>query len=195
MASRPFKSALNNGLLQRVNSCPSLIPRSGPRQDRASGPGLPRAHALRPDDLFTPEDRAYLRDRLPLYELSFSLVLPPSYVGEAIVRLRRGDSRASRFWEKLLDEVERANSAWSIARAYIAVLVAQTTLAAWAFAALASAPARLAVLAVNAVACVWCVTVAFEMLHGRYTAVDADEQELHDLLGGRSPWRHQPPSG
>ncbi|PHH90915.1 hypothetical protein CDD83_2292 [Cordyceps sp. RAO-2017] len=61
-----------------------------------------------------------------------------------------------------------------------------SALVACAYALLASAAARLALLAANGLACLWSATVLGEALHARYTAVRAEEQELHDLLGRAS---------
>ncbi|GJN70533.1 hypothetical protein VFPFJ_08973 [Purpureocillium lilacinum] len=152
---------------------------------------------------------ADLAQRLAERYRGFALVLPRSYVDEAIARWRGEQPRASRFWEKVLDEVEKANSAWSIVRLWIVLFVAQSTLVAYAFRYLPSAISRsgggsengllggfggggggaammaqVALLAANALAYVWSTTVMVEMLHARYTHVKAEEQELHDLLGG-----------
>ncbi|KAM4058065.1 hypothetical protein HRG_010981 [Hirsutella rhossiliensis] len=127
---------------------------------------------------------AVLAQRLADRYRRFRLVLPPSYIDEAVARWRRRGLRASRFWDGLLDEVERANTAWSILRLFILASVVQSTLVACAFALLTAAPARLALLAASALACVWSATVAGERLHACCVAADDDEQELHDLLGG-----------
>jgi len=49
---------------------------------------------------------ADLAQRLAERYRGFALVLPRSYVDEAIARWRGEQPRASRFWEKVLDEVE-----------------------------------------------------------------------------------------
>ncbi|POR35791.1 Uncharacterized protein TPAR_03994 [Tolypocladium paradoxum] len=126
---------------------------------------------------------AVLAQRLAERYRGFRLVLPPSYVDAAIARWQGEQPRASRFWEKALDEVEKANSAWSVVRLWILLSVIQSTLVACAFSAL-PAPARVVLLVANALAHVWSTTVMCEMLHARYVDVKADEQELHDLLGG-----------
>ncbi|KAJ6443054.1 NADH-cytochrome b5 reductase [Purpureocillium lavendulum] len=152
---------------------------------------------------------ADLAQRLAERYRRFRLVLPRSYVDEAIARWRGEQPRASRFWEKVLDEVEKANSAWSIVRLWIMLFVVQSTLVALAFrhiipgsastglglglgggsgsgsgSAAAATAAQVALLAANALAYTWSTTVMGEMLHARYMDGKAEEQELHDLLGG-----------
>lgn len=39
-------------------------------------------------------------------------------------------------------------------------------------------------MAANAVSYAWSAAVLWEMAHARYFATKADEQELHDLMGG-----------
>ncbi|KAK7420185.1 hypothetical protein QQZ08_010541 [Neonectria magnoliae] len=110
------------------------------------------------------------------------VVLSDGFVDRVVAR-HAGIQRPSRFWERVLDEVERANASWSFARVWILICTVQSTLVVLASGLLPPA-ARTALAATNALACMWSAAVLWEKVHARYFAAKADEQELHDLMGG-----------
>jgi hypothetical protein len=112
----------------------------------------------------------------------FRLVLPRTYV-EVIIQRAQNEPRASKFWEKVLDEVERVNKAWALVPLWVLAFAIQSSIVAVAFQCLPST-GQLALLLANGLAYLWSTTVLCEMLHHRYSEIKADEQELHDLMGG-----------
>ena len=78
---------------------------------------------------------------------------------------------------------QRANSSWSLARLWILIFAIQSSLvmlSSW----LLPPAARTALTAASTLGHGWSVTVLWELMNARYFAVKADEQELHDLMGG-----------
>ncbi|KAI9171843.1 hypothetical protein HJFPF1_01334 [Paramyrothecium foliicola] len=114
----------------------------------------------------------------------FKLLLPRSYV-EAIISRSQNEHRPSKFWESVLEEVERSNKAWAVVPFWVLVFVVQSSLVAMAF-QLLPASAQIVLLLANGLAYLWSTTVMCEMLQARYVQVKTDEQELHDLMGGLS---------
>ncbi|KPM43367.1 hypothetical protein AK830_g3166 [Neonectria ditissima] len=111
-----------------------------------------------------------------------SVVLSDGFV-DAVLARHAGIRRPSRFWERVLDEVEIANASWSFIRLWILICITQSIIIILASTLLAPA-AQTALAAANVFACMWYTTVLWEKVHARYFAAKADEQELHDLMGG-----------
>ncbi|KAH6999865.1 hypothetical protein EDB80DRAFT_884206 [Ilyonectria destructans] len=111
------------------------------------------------------------------------IVLSDQFIKGVISRHAGGIKRRSRFWETVLDEVEKANASWSLTRLWILIFSIQSTFVISVSWPLPQA-AQTAFMAANAVSYTWSATVLWEMAHARYSATKADEQELHDLMGG-----------
>ncbi|KAK5992897.1 hypothetical protein PT974_06322 [Cladobotryum mycophilum] len=125
---------------------------------------------------------ATLAQRLANRYHNFRLALPKSYMEESISRWQ-SEPRASKFWEKVLEQVEKGNNTYMIARLWILLFIVQSSLVALAMRLLPT-PGQIALLVANALAFIWSTTVMCEMLHANYTKVNVDEQELHDIIGG-----------
>jgi hypothetical protein len=112
----------------------------------------------------------------------FNLVLPRSYI-ETIITQNQSETRTSKFWEKVLNEVERSNQTWVVVPFWALLFIVQSSLVALAFQLLPTT-GQLALLVANGLAYTWSITLMCETLHSRYTGVKTDDQELHDLMGG-----------
>jgi hypothetical protein len=132
-----------------------------------------------------------------------NIVLSDRFLRSILMR-HASIQRPSRFWEKVLDEIEvsprpssgsmsslgkltikfpqRANASWSLTRIWILLSVTQSALAVL-IAKLLPPSAQTGVMLANAAAYVWSATMQWHMVHSRYVAVKTDEQELHDLMG------------
>lgn len=82
-----------------------------------------------------------------------------------------------------LTVTQKANNAWSIARLWVVLFLIQSSLVSVAFNLLPRA-GQIVLLIANALAYLWSITVLCETLHARYVGCNAEEQELHDLIGG-----------
>ncbi|KAH6977074.1 hypothetical protein BKA56DRAFT_673936 [Ilyonectria sp. MPI-CAGE-AT-0026] len=111
------------------------------------------------------------------------IVLSDQFIKSVISRHAGSIERRSRFWETVLDEVEKANASWSLTRLWILIFSIQSTFVISVSWPLPQA-AQTALMAANAVSYTWSAAVLWEMAHARYFATKADEQELHDLMGG-----------
>ncbi|KAF7543447.1 hypothetical protein G7Z17_g10727 [Cylindrodendrum hubeiense] len=124
-----------------------------------------------------------LATRLAKRYCGCKIVLSDRFVESVLSRHADGLKRPSRFWETVLDEVERANASWSLARLWILFCVIQSALVifiSW----LLPPTAQSTLMVANALADIWSAAVLWERVHARYFATKGDEQELHDLMGG-----------
>ncbi|OAQ73449.2 hypothetical protein VFPPC_01152 [Pochonia chlamydosporia 170] len=127
---------------------------------------------------------AELAQRLSDKYKRFTLILPWSYIDEAIARWQSEMPHPSRFWDKVLEEVEVcANASWSVVRLWILLFITQSTLVAVAYSMLPTS-GKVVLLIANSLAFVWSTTIMCETLHSRYMEKKTDEQALHDLMGG-----------
>ncbi|KAH6885823.1 hypothetical protein B0T10DRAFT_85182 [Thelonectria olida] len=150
-------------------------------QDLADG-CLAQAAAMAPGPAREQRQRMWILSmRLAKRYRGLSIVLSDRFLRSVLAR-HASIKRPSRFWEKVLDEIERANSSWSLTRIWIMLSVAQSALAVL-IAKLLPPSAQAGVMLANAAAYVWSATMQWHMVHSRYAAVKADEQLLHDTMG------------
>ncbi|KAH7133275.1 hypothetical protein B0J13DRAFT_626281 [Dactylonectria estremocensis] len=125
-----------------------------------------------------------LATRLARRYCGYRVVLSDEFLTSVMRRHADRAKRPSRFWEAVLDEVERTNSSWSLARLWILVFATQSGLIILASSWLLPPAARAAVMAASTLGHGWSVAVLWELMNARYFAAKADEEELHDLMGG-----------